>query len=318
MAVQFSLQDLWDDQTTFNRLLRPDPRRYEERTALTKEFTIHMVSEIDELLRACGAWKPHRNLPVAENRAAVNNELADIFKLWMSVCQVWGITPEEALKQVWVKSMVVRQRHAEEWVKTLDKPSVVVDIDNVLADYVLGFVQWATATGKMADDVGKELLTNRPYIDAERMGVSRETWKKIQHEHRVSGAWAHLPVMPDAPRFLQWCRDRGFQIILLTSRRITDYPNIQNETVQWLHDYELPYDFLWWAQEKSRAVMSRMNPDFVRFVVDDDITFIRQFEETPIRAYWLAGRADEQRVMTPYKVRSLVELMQAEVIRGGL
>src|SRR6185436_14441041 len=122
VPIDDKLQTLWEEQRAFNLLLRKPPDTLQERTQLTKEFCLHMFSEIDELLRASGAWKFHRNVPPPNNLAHLKEELADILKLWICVCQAWGLDPDQAIDAAIDKSAVVRQRYCEEWILSLDGP----------------------------------------------------------------------------------------------------------------------------------------------------------------------------------------------------
>jgi hypothetical protein len=309
------LSRIWIEQSTFNRQLRPAPVTYADRTAQTKELCLHLMSEVDELLRAGGAWKSHRRQTVLENPAAVRMELADIFKLMVSVADVWSITPEELIHDFWTKSMVMRQLYSQEWVHDLTRPCVVIDIDSVLADYVAGFTEWAVLTGHLARNTADHLVATRPYINQISLGIPEAHWLVMQHLFRISGAKSKMPLMPGAREFLLWCRMRGWMIVLMTSRRIDQYPNIHGDTVRWLSEKGLTYDVLWWAREKGREVVKNLDPAMVRFFLDDNLHFINQFKDLGIRAYWLSIEPTD-RAVYGYKVQSLGDVIKLEEERG--
>lgn len=281
----------WAEQAAFDRQLRELPKTYEERTAMTKEFVLHMVSELDELLRAAGAWKPHRRIDVPENRAQVRIELTDAYKYWIAICQIWGFTPSEMDDAFWQKSMVVRQRYSEEWVQTIDRPCVIVDIDNILCDYVGGLVNWLWENSYISEDRAQLLRRTRPILNAESVGIPHVEWRSIKHTFRVSGAKTTLPVMPHAVAFTHSVRQAGYMVVLLTSRPIDRYPNIYSDTLRWLQTNHIAYDFVWWAHDKAGLVLDRGVIDHVRYVVDDDLQFIQQFAPY-VRCYWMRGDHD--------------------------
>lgn len=308
---------VWADQQDFNAQIRPVlPQSYEERTALTKELVLHDISESDELLRACGAWKPHRRVMVPENRAHVIEEMIDKFKYLISIAQVWGVTPAEFLDAYWWKSMAVRQRHSEEFLTTLAGPTVIVDIDNVLADYIGGFANFLDSEGE--PEAANMLRTERPYMTAASMAgyFHPERWSVVKHEFRVKGWKRILPVHPGAYDFLWWCSRKQYFIVLVTSRPIDEYPNIYADTIHWLKVNQLPFDFIWWSEKKGRLLADRRVVPLVKFAVDDDIEYCAQFLGQGIKTYWLnngksVGRLSDGLIQVP-TLQALVEFEEDE------
>src|SRR5688572_23195776 len=130
---------IWFDQEEFNSQLRQPPTTYDERVELTKEFSLHMMTELAEMLEACGIWQMHRTRHEEKyNPENVRRQLIDQFKYWMSVAQLWGFTIEDMERTYWRKSATVRQRFVEEHIHQIrDREIAVLDIDNVLCDYTV-------------------------------------------------------------------------------------------------------------------------------------------------------------------------------------
>jgi hypothetical protein len=290
--------DIWCDQYAFNRVVRPTwPSTYPERTALTKEMVLHLISECDELLRASGAWKSHRKQDIPENRAQILAELTDIRKYWMTVAQIWGFNEGELDDAYWRKSAAVRQRYVEEWVHQLTGPIVILDLDNVLCDYPRGLVQWLRNT-PWQDKVGAsdaaltELAAGVEWIDANTLRVSPQIWMEIKHAFRTSGAKRTLPMRPKAAEFTRWCRDQGWTIIILTSRPIDRYPTLYDDTLSWLNQGAFAYDYIWWGFDKSHPINVRDIGKQVVFAVDDEEQFVQQYLKAGIRTYWMQRHND--------------------------
>lgn len=271
---------------------------------------MHLVSECDELLRASGAWKLHRRTPrLGENKRAVLLELIDIFKYTISVAQIHGFTPEQFTAAYWEKSMVVRQRYSEEFVTQLNRPTVVVDIDNVLADYVMGFLKWCEARNVLTqEDV--MILGRRPYrwITPEMLDVPVGEYNRLRHEFRVSGEHARLPPMPGAGKLLEWINvTLRANILLLTSRPIDLYPNLYTETLQWINNMDLPYTALWWTRDKGEILLDREVRQHILFAVDDEYRYVEQLAKQGIFTFWLGG---DRQPPDPYieRVASLNEI----------
>lgn len=304
MPATIELDRIWEDQADFNRLFRrPEEFTFEQRTAETKELVLHLISEADELLRASGAWKFHRRVPVRENKRAVGYELADLFKYVMSVAQVHGITIEEFVQFYWEKSMVVRQRYAQEFVQTLDQPAMVVDIDNVLADYIRGFIVWLGEAKIIPTDVAADFYEHPRYVSARSLGLPEHLYDEAKHLYRISGQHAYIPSMYGAAQFLirmQQARpDRS--IILLTARPIDRYPNLYGETLAWIQQVGLPCHFVWWASDKGEAIRTSGIANHVELAIDDDWTHVEQFGRIGVTTYWL-NHSGECNIMETMKM----------------
>jgi hypothetical protein len=301
------LDRIWKDQEEFNRQLREPPTTLEERVAQTKELALHHISETIEMVNAAGAWKSHRRQVIPENRAHVREEIIDQFKYLISLAQVWSITPDEFLSDYWWKSMAVRQRFSEEWVNQIVGPSVVIDIDNVLADYIEGFCHFMERVGE--GDRAEYIRRIRPYRIQEE--IPSDLWKRLKHQFRVEGWKRYLPVMPGAKEFLTWCRNQGYYVVLLTSRPIDRYPNLYMDTLYWLNTAGLPFDTVWWTQHKGEALSERLDLSDVQFAVDDDFEFVTQFKDKGVRTYWLNRTLVDPDVGV-LTVRTLADVIQKE------
>jgi hypothetical protein len=286
---QDELERIWADQADFNRLFRDvESMTFARRTAETKELTLHLISECDELLRASGAWKFHRRVDVMENPRAIGLELADIFKYLISIAQVHGFSAQDLVRLYWEKSMVVRQRYSQEYVnRDLDIPAVIVDIDNVLADYITGFVAWLVRHADVSGEVAQSILDRPRYIKAETLAMTEEAYRIALHQFRVSGQHARLPIMPGAKEFLDRIQSRRWATILLTARPIDRYPNLFSETLTWLRHHGLPFQWIWWARDKGEAIRSVQPTPYIEWAVDDEFRYVEQMAAVGARVFWL-------------------------------
>ena len=279
---------IWQDQAEFNRLFRPSPSTFEERSGVTKEMLLNLHSELTELLNTL-KWKAHRNTHVRENRAHTVTEIVDIFKFWLSIAQAWDISEDEFIKAYWEKSAVCRQRHSEEWLRTSTDPTAVVDIDNTICDYIGGICTWLET--RLPESAYAAIAACRytgSWVNAEALGIAEPEWQRLKHEFRTSGAKRDLPLMPYAKAFLDGLRKRGYQIVLLTSRPIDQYQNLYNDTLIWLLSNYLPFDAIWWAHDKAERLAQR--PDVfqsVRFFVDDEYRYVESVGRRGIPCFWV-------------------------------
>jgi len=316
---KMNLKDVWEEQKDFNNLFRDLPDGFEEQSHLTQHMVLCIMSELDEILNTVH-WKHHRNISIKSNPQQTLSECIDVFKYLITIVQAWGFTEKDFIDAFWKKSMVVRQRRSEEFLKNVNGKTVAIDIDGVICDHNKGFMEWIKGYDiklynlaiDKAWDSSKESYNP---VSRHDVNLSPNEWQELKHKFRISGYKEFMPVYSDAKEFLSEIRQKNITIVLLTSRPIDRYPNLYEDTVAWLKREELPYDIIWWAYDKADHVVENIpNP---LFVVDDDLSFINQFDEANITAYWLCrkgGSIDNLlRLNTSSKVRMVHRLNQITI-----
>lgn len=287
---------IWDDQATFNLNFRQPPTTFEAKSAQTRDFVVELVDEAHELLRTM-KWKHHRKQhDVMPNASQSEEEIADIFKNFISLCQIHRVTPERLMDLYWMKSMVCVQRHAEEFIRTLDRPAVIIDLDNVLCDYIQGIIDFVKDTQHLLPEQihrMEEAKKEDRYVDEQTVLLSRKQWDTIKHAFRISGRKASLPAMAGARTFVDWCKEQGWMVVILTARHIDQYPTVFTDTVKWLHVNGIQADFIWWAADKAKCLEDKGIAKHVVFAVDDDERHIDQYSDANIRTFWRTTRRDQ-------------------------
>lgn len=294
------LHEMWEDQRAFNLLLRQPPKDEQELAEQARDFVVYTESEMHELLRTL-PWKKHRNVSIPENKAHMHEEGIDTLKCVMSLLQIIGIETLDQLVDVyWSKTAVVRQRYREEWKTKIEDRCIIVDIDNVICDYIGGMILWLSENTHLSVATLNRLRNSRPYIDAEAVGVPNDLWQTWKHRFRTTGAKRHLPVFSEAVLFLQRMRMDGVQIVLLTSRPIDRYPNIFTDTVLCLDNNRVPYDYIWWSTDKGERILQMEGfRERVLFAIDDDKRYIDQFSSIGVPSFWLQRHGEQHREITP-------------------
>ena len=285
------LDKVWKDQAEFNRNFFPKAHSFEEQSRQTKEFSLCLMSEASELLKAIN-WKVHRKHDLKANPEHIKNEMTDILKYWISLCIVWNISPEEAIADYWRKSMVCRQRYSEEFVHELDGQIVLCDIDGILADYFNGFLQWVISHRPSLAKEAQPLIGTSVWLDSKSLGIDEQVWQELKHEFRTSRGKVGLPVYPGSKDFLESCKAKGYKVVLLTSRPIDKYPNIYTDTLEWLNNHSLTFDAIWWAVDKKETVLSKSIRKQIVFAIDDDPKYIDSYLDIGVPAYWVHANGD--------------------------
>ncbi len=282
---QGGLEEMWEEQRDFNKLFLEPPKNLKEQTAATKDYIIGLYSQAGALMREV-PWKPHRTDSSLHNPAQVRNELSDILKYWISLCVVWGVSPEDAIEDFWRKSMVCRQRYSQEYVLDMNERMVLVDIDGVVGDWGSLWRKWCTEK------------------DEEKYTVPI-----LKHGFRISGIKREMAVFPDAIPFLNRVRDAGIKIILWTSRPIDKYPNMLGDTVDWLVKRQIPFDAIWWNQFKTDSDKFLAILDQIVLAVDDEYGHVLSYEMMGIPSYHLDRSQPPMSDLKVDRIQSLEEII---------
>jgi NTP pyrophosphatase (non-canonical NTP hydrolase) len=311
-----ALEAIWKDQYEFNRFFFPVPEEYEDRCRQTKEYVLCASSELHELLNAV-RWKNHRRKDQPINVQQVRNELTDVFKYWISLAQVWGLSPEDVLKDYWRKSMVCRQRYAEEYVVNLKGDLVLCDIDGVLCDYRTGLLTWLTVHKPACREQAQVLLSKKAgWVGYEEMEMDPQVWQEMKHDFRTSRGKVGLPLYPYAREMLTTLKAQGMKIILCTSRPIDAYPNIYLDTLEWLRLNDLPFDFIWWSTNKAETVLEKGIAGRVKLVIEDDIRFALYTAKLGLKTLWLDRMGQKVEGVWPETLVRVNETQLMTTVKG--
>lgn len=307
-----NLNDIWDDQYEFNRLVlpcSPEEMTPEQRQYWHEKYTLLMNKELMEVLGET-EFKPHRKITGKKIvRSNLTEELIDVMKYWMCLCQVHGISADEIMDEYHRKSNVVKQRFFQERVLKYDGQIVGVDIDGVLADYPRSFVEF----------VNEQLGTTYDYRDiknyniAEQLGLSTSQITHLKHLYRDGGQKRFIPVIEGARQFLDELKYMGYIVVLLTSRPIDQYKRIFADTQYWLAENKLHYDAILFDEAKGERLVKEFGKDKVEFFVDDVAGFANGISDAGFKCYLIDKPYNQVAVKDKViRVESLKEVLDFE------
>lgn len=268
------LKYIWTVQKEFNRNFvdfeNLDNRKGQE---MTKEYVLHTISELNDLLGEVN-WKVHHKKDSIEvNRRELVLEWIDVFKYWLSIGLLWGVSPDEFLKAFDEKSELVEQRYLQEFADISDKQIVICDIDGVLGDYPKTFLEYVVSrerSGGRDCKIDTDNVTSYNLYEYLEGVVSTRDLKRYKQEYRESGEIRKEKTNLGAVEFLKKLRDRGFYIVLLTSRPFDQYKNLYLDTYIWLKSNDFEFDMLINDSKKRDKIVKLSENSTVKFIVDDD------------------------------------------------
>ena len=271
------LEELWQIQKNFSdKIIYGSPEQG------TKELSLHVISEINELLREI-AWKVHRREHKVVIKENILEEIIDLQKFVWSIALQWGFTADDVYQEFKRKSEVVEQLwHQEVLLDNLaERKNVVgVDIDGVLADYAVGFRVFLNSKGIKYDEskYHKDLITNGTLCSKE--------YENLKHEFRKDGHKANLPIISGAKEFLDFLHEQDYGIVLLTARPYKKYKRIFADTLEWLHKNDCFYDAIIFDEEKNIRLYREFG-NRVLFFIEDELEKANDISDYDIKVYLL-------------------------------
>jgi hypothetical protein len=133
---------------------------------------------------------------------------------------------------------------------------VTIDIDGILNNYPDCWLDY------IAQETGQRFSS----MKEAKSVLPEDEYKKIKSRYRTSGYKRTLPVNPGAVEVTRKLREKGFRIIVATSRPFADYPGLQELTRGWLEDNNISFDDL---EKKGPAILDKYPQ--LEFHIDDEL-----------------------------------------------
>lgn len=249
-----------------------------DRIKITEKYTLKISREIFEALDLLD-WKDHRKEQNDFfNISNLQEELIDVQKYLWGLMIIWGFNPESFIEEFKDKSKIVKHRFYQEHeiglVLESDKKICAVDIDGILSDYPKCFIDWVNENGNLDFKI-------------ETMKDFRREPKKLlemKHLYRVSRTKRNLPVKNNVVNAMKKLKNEGYHIIILTTRPAKKYSKLYIDTLVWLENNRIPFDYLKFVEEEKFATIIH---DFsiIKFMIEDEEDNIRKIRRAGIKVY---------------------------------
>ena len=293
------LNNMWSRQKLFNQnfvnfdTIGQDMSKKQE---MTKEYALHLLSETMSVLDQINWKMHHKKDTINVSRSDLILEIIDVWKYLLSICLIWNITPEEFYTAFEEKSSLVEQRYFQEFDK-LGKNVVICDIDGVLGDYPESFLEFVKSSSSEFDttqfDKIKTSLKSLDLYNEFSSLISVEMMKEYKHRYRINGLSRKEKVISGAREFLSKLSDRGYYVVLLTSRPFDRYHSLYLDTYMWLKSNGLKFDMLINDDKKRNKILNILSTAEIKFIVDDDPKIINNLKFVNSRLYLMSKSYNE-------------------------
>lgn len=245
----------------------------------TKEYLLYISKEgfgiLDEL-----NWKKHSKEIKNPNKTNIKVDLIDMQKYLWGLMIINGISYNDFEETFKDKSYEVEKKWAQNFeLKGVNdnKKNCIIDIDGVLNYYPECFFSWVEANYS---------------IDKESLLSNKVAYEKYKDLYRSSGFKRFIAPRISSVGALRELKSLGYSIILMTNRPNLEYKNMFVDTVGWLDDNKIPYDYLYWSRG-SKIVDVFNKIENVKFIIDDSPEICTDFRNMGIKAYTFSEAGDK-------------------------
>ncbi|MES2590596.1 MAG: hypothetical protein V4608_01840 [Bacteroidota bacterium] len=147
--------------------------------------------------------------------------------------------------------------------------TITIDIDGVLNNYPACWLDYI------------ELQKNQKFnsIEEAKKTLGTDVYSEIKDSYRTSGYKSKLPVNPTAPNFTRLLKEKGYNIVVATSRPFHLYPGLEKLTFDWLKANNIIFDKL----ERKNALL--MTSYTLNCHIDDELDHVHQFLKEKINVF---------------------------------
>ena len=308
-----NLQEVFDIQKKFTEKLFLEKYHVdmnslskEERIKWSKEYILCCTKELYEMLDELN-WKTHRYINREDNLDNFAEEGIGAFKFLLNLFIINGFDSDFFYTKFIEKSIVVDIKFEQEKqlqsVINSGNQYVVFDIDGILNDYPNNVVRYFKY-------LGYEYNSIQEFKDSDI-----KKYNEVKNKFRVSGEERNCKMIVDGLNAINKAKQKGYGVILLTSRPYHKITRLFYDTIQWLSDCKINYDFLFFAKDKENYLIQNFNSKNIEFVIDDQIDNVNKLCNT-FKTYLLFNEglySIEDLTQVNKKVNIITDLKQLEL-----
>ena len=216
MATQKAFSDTFFDASSLTEAEKIDRH---------KTFCLSMHSEISQLANTVH-YQDHRPTISPTHRANILFETMDVYRYCLSILNLWGFSAEDATKAFAARDAHLNSRAEKSLARWDGKPIVVVDVDDVLANFRERFYRWVN----QAYDADLTELSPEYFFTRIIAGKSGD---QLLAEFVEAGEVSKLDVCENLQSALHHLRASGYWIHILTARPADELKCLY-ETYAWL------------------------------------------------------------------------------------
>jgi|APGre2960657373_1045057.scaffolds.fasta_scaffold27832_2 hypothetical protein len=271
-----TLQGILSAQRSFGELLDQFGRDDEKKLELTKTLLLSLHNEVGQLTNSINFR--HHTEDRFINRNKMLFESVDVVRYITAVLNTWDFSSEDLEAAMQLRDSQLNIRHRLLSRKWSGEPVVIVDVDDVVADFRTKFYEWLESKGVKTNLHGKEYYNTDAILQA---GIDPTN---VFEDFISAGGMMELEPLVWLRDELNAMRKRGFWIQILTARP-QENPMCECATYAWLERHGFEVDGIGFSPEKYRWLTQQ---DYflkgkVMFAMDDSPKHALEYASHGIR-----------------------------------
>jgi len=236
----------------------------QQKEEITKTLALCLNQEVSTIVNTIN-YKEH----VFENKTPdlqnLKYESVDAFRYILAILNTWGISSEDFSRAYCEKDSYLNLRNELAKRKWHGQPVLIVDVDDVLAEFRLGFSNWLREVKGVS-----ACVDSKEYYFITALAKAKENPEQIFEQYLASGGFASLTPVEHSFESLRNLRDSGYWIQLLTARP-SERLKCLYDTYSWLSNYSDCFDAIDFSTEKFRwcAQSKYYDSGAIKFAIDD-------------------------------------------------
>lgn len=162
-----------------------------------------------------------------------------------------------------------------------------VDLDGILNYYPDCWVNF----------INRETGLNFKNKNEARKKLSTEEYRYLKNKYRKSDFKANLEVREGALELLRYLKDKGYFIVVVTTRPFEDYPSLTIMTKKWLYKNNIPYDVL-----MKKSIDSFKEYPCLDFHIEDEIEDANLISKAGYKVFLFEKQCDNE-ILHPNVIR---------------
>jgi hypothetical protein len=313
MKHLFDMQQRFHEKVYGEMDLLKDP----EKEAITMTLLLALHQKASALAETIN-YKDHYYRPIAPDVNNLVYESVDVIRYAIAIMNTWGIESDRFLEAYNEKDAYLALDHKLNQKKWKGEPVVIVDMDDVIADFRLNFSIWLKQKFNVDADVNSKEYY---FIDAlTKTGLNPEG---VFIDFLNQGGFKKLTLVNEMWTALSSLRDKGYWIHILTARPEENL-RCKYDTYTWIKEHRLPVDRISFSSEKFRwcANSTYYDSNAIVCAIDDSPKHAREYAKhgltclAPLKSYNenLSGEKGIIHYTNPHNIVSLIENLSANKV----
>lgn len=182
-----------------------------------------------------------------------------------------------------------------------NKKTCILDIDGVLAKYPDEFI----------DFVNDEMCRSYDNIFDIKNELDYNTYSMLKEKYRLSGIKAYLSANKNVDKLIKFLNDNDYFKVIISSRPVFKYNVVLKNTLFWLKQNNIDYDFIYWTHKKADNINKF---DDVSFIIEDNYEHAKKYSLLGYKVYLLLNKynKDSKKLKNIIFINDLIEVVKYE------